>query len=518
MRSPLKKTFIKSRRRSLRKSFKKTHLDGKRSNKKSGKKARSRQTIVKSRNRQTNNVKDFRNLVSQTCDDDDECPSCPPITPCPPALPCPKCPPSSVSIDTETKYINTSAIIIEETRNEIAKLATFESESNTLTERDKLIALLTQIKESDKVVSGNIKLLTQIALIFKKTISITYDPSKFEQIWNTVVDKLKRLFDVAPPMEFRPTEVDAEDVTLTTTIQPLNVEVDAEDVTLTTTIQPLTVEVDAEDVTLTTTIQPLTVEVDTKQIMLTTRNQPLSTSGNIPTMNIDPAMITKLKNYIAILKNQIKFLLPNISIEQSIEQLIQRFERNIKEITKSIDSLSLVDESKSKLLYDSDLELLHKLEYIKVMEEFLSTGKQSSYKTESKRLAIEVDSLNARYNNMIQAKIEAEKQKLKSFKEYYDISSDDLENEIKTRFNLIHIQLFRSVPKLKQVIENIVNLKNGIIILDHFNTISILESKIDSLKKVVKKPKIKSVGAYRRYLQFYEDKLSEFQNTPLATS
>jgi hypothetical protein len=152
------------------------------------------------------------------------------------------------------------------------------------------------------------------------------------------------------------------------------------------------------------------------------------------------------------------------------------------------------------------------------MEEFLSTGKQSSYKTESNRLAIEVDSLNARYNNMIQAKIEAEKQKLKSFKGYYDISSDDLENEIKIRFNLIHNQLFKSVPKLNQVIENITNLKNGIIILDHFNTISILESKIDSLKKVVKEPKIKSVVVYRKYLQLYEDKLSEFRNTPLATS
>lgn len=196
----------------------------KRNNRQVLKSRKQRATRLTTSRKKTNQVPKHRNVErndSRECDD--ECPSVTPPTPCPPTLivpcppcpicsgvpcpPCPACPPcaatSSVAVDTEARYVDKSNVILQETRTEIANVSNLESDSESFNDKDKLLLLLSRIKESDKKVSENIKLLTEIALIFDKTVEISYDSLRYDQVWGKVVSKLKNLFNVTPPPALR---------------------------------------------------------------------------------------------------------------------------------------------------------------------------------------------------------------------------------------------------------------------------------------------------------------------------
>jgi hypothetical protein len=149
-----------------------------------------------------------------TCDDDNDdddcptCPTCPPPTVISVPTPYPVFAASLVTPDIEAEYTTKLNTIVAETRNEIANVTLLGEELERINDKDSLYTLLEKIKQSDKKVNQNISLIKEIANIFNKTIDITYDYVKYEELWKNAMIKLRTLNVGMPPSaEFQPLKI-----------------------------------------------------------------------------------------------------------------------------------------------------------------------------------------------------------------------------------------------------------------------------------------------------------------------
>jgi hypothetical protein len=266
-------------------------------------------------------IEESNNDTSGSGDCDDDCPtvtptpcpklscdSCPKTpcepTPCPicsgvPCPPCPACPPCAatldVAVDTEARYLEKSNVILAETRTELDNISNLESDTNSFNDKDKLLLLLSRIKESDKKVSENIKLLIEIALIFNKTVAISYDSARYNQVWEKVVTKLKNLYNVTPPPALR---LPAPTAVATTIVAAAPTPIPVESVTV----------VDIVTMTSSTNVQD--------------KFSALCTANGIDTLTLDPKY-QKIYKSLLDLKKENKISNPELDLFKKIRDELQ---------------------------------------------------------------------------------------------------------------------------------------------------------------------------------------------------